>query len=159
MAFYQEHPEKTRIVHNPILKLAEDILLYDVLSAEQWNDISLAFDAIYPEEIARSHNQTEIIKQWHLKLKNYCLQPPCLHTHKDLLFSQQYRNLLDQPYAIEELEELLNDSTVQERLYEFYTNFISLLCDEMVTTPDWAYTNIIQTKSCDGQLLHACIIR
>lgn len=137
--FFQEHDDYSHRTTASILKLCEDMIIYSLLSDEKWNEIREFFDTYYAEEIMRAHENYQVVKQWHSALQEYFKQPPCFERFK--LFIQSTggstHNLENHKMA---LHIFLSDTSMKKRVIQFYNNFLDLLSEEMVATPDWVYT-------------------
>lgn len=98
--FFQEHDNYSHRTSASTLKLCEDIILYPLLSAEEWDEICTFFDEQYLEELSRTHNNQSVINQWHNALKEYFQSNPNLERFESFIFttggnSKNHKETLD----------------------------------------------------------------
>lgn len=138
--FYQDRPEKFHKKHVNILKLAEDILMYHMLPNTEWKEIIKSFDTQHSEAIKRARCPQKI-EQWHTALSKYFAQAPCLESYRQFFADTGGGLFLSDPTEEQErdLTELLHDDVLKKRVVHFYNSFLTLLSDQQITTPEWAY--------------------
>ena len=122
-----------------IRKLAEDNIIYNLLSKEQRHTIHETFNHICTEELQLCPNREVIIK-WHKIIQDYCERPPDLDTvHRFLCSTGGIMLKRNEELNAEKMyTELTKSAQYRENILNFINNFIDLAKENRVlTTPDY----------------------
>lgn len=107
------------------MKFAEDRMIYDLISDEEWQIIASYFDTILTEE--RQFNIGEkYLKVWHGILQKYCSSKPSF----DLIMQIIQNSALETFMTLEiqqKITELENNERYKKLIFQFYNEFLSLL--------------------------------
>ncbi len=118
--FFEEHGMYELIPEFPhrafCMKIAEDRLIYEMLTQDQWQEIGDYFDN---PDILEMAIEEKYIKKWYGILKKYCAQKPSLDMIAAFAHLLHHADVTELKNNIEQLE---NNEQFKKIVFEFYSN-------------------------------------